>query len=74
MLSSKQNFGPIGLAGLSFIGYKRTNRHPDKQSIYRCNNDWYPNFQVPTILENSSQPGLSSIQVERKFLKFTIKT
>ena len=34
-----QNLGPIGSAFMTFIGYKQTNRHPNKQSIYidyRC--------------------------------------
>ena len=29
-----KNLGPIGLAVLTFIGYKQTNRHPDKQNLY----------------------------------------
>ena len=29
----KYYFNPIGSAILMFIGYKRTNRHPDKQNI-----------------------------------------
>jgi len=26
--------GPIGSAVLTFIGYKQTNRHPDKPNLY----------------------------------------
>ena len=35
MLVVIKNLGPIGLAVLTFVGYKQTNKHPDKQSIYR---------------------------------------
>ena len=35
---SHKKFGLIGTAVLTFIGYKQTNRHPDRQAkfIYRC--------------------------------------
>ena len=29
-----QNFGPIGSAVLTFIGYKQTNRQTDKLNLY----------------------------------------
>ena len=30
----QKNLGPIGSAVLTFIGYKQTNRHPDRQVKY----------------------------------------
>ena len=29
-----KNLGPIGSAVFTFIGYKQTNRHPDKPNLY----------------------------------------
>ena len=34
MGSHKKNLGPIGSAVLTFIGYKQTDRHPDKLNLY----------------------------------------
>ena len=34
MFGHTQNLGWIGLAVLTFIGYKQAKTHPDKQSIY----------------------------------------
>ena len=31
---SAKNFGPIGLAVLTFIGYKQTNKQTDKPNLY----------------------------------------